>query len=137
VGRGDGEGRIIGSTARRRRCAVRPAIYQWMYKEYKFGKIELRSGASSRQRVRASIASCDRPKWFLSDGIVEDAILDTGRQLVAAHGVPVFGAIDRLRLRDLHRAHVGRGRIPLHIFPIVENRDAEIGGPPGSLGWLL
>ena len=60
--------------------------------------------------------------------VIEDAVVDARRKIVAALGRPVFRAIDGLGLVELHRPDVGRGRVRLHVLAVVKNRDAEVGG---------
>ena len=59
--------------------------------------------------------------------VIEDAVIDARRELVTALRVPVLGAIDRIRIADLHRADVGSRRIGFPVPPIVGERDAEVG----------
>ena len=68
--------------------------------------------------------------------VIEDAVIDASRELVAALRIPVLGAIDRIRIADLHRADVGGRRIGLPVAPIVGERDTEV-GRAARIGWMV
>lgn len=97
-----------------------------------------RDGADGGQRGRADDAVTVRPGDALQaprrprnprvHAVVEDRVVEPGRQVVASQRRPVVRAVNGLGVRERHGRDVRRRRTGLRVAPVVGYRDAEIGG---------